>query len=379
MAQLFEPVSIKSLQLRNRIVRSATWEGMCASDGRPSARLAGCYADLAGGGVGLIISGYTFVSPEGKQLPGKMGIHTDDFADDHRRLTRVVRDAGGSLAIQLVHAGGQADPDQIGRQPVAPSAVKVGQFPVEPEELTAVQIHEIAAAFGRAAYRARSWGYDAVQLHGAHGYLINQFLSPLTNRRTDEYGGGIENRVRFLMQVYKEVRRTVGEDYPVMIKLNAQDHQDGGLSPSDAIYAARKLDAAGIAAIEVSAGTAASGKLGPVRSKINSPEKEAYNLELARGIKEEVACPVMVVGGFRSYVVAQDAIERDKMDFIAMARPLIREPQLPNRWRSGDRAPAACISCNKCFVPGLKEGGIYCVAEKKEKAKKDKAGSHKHT
>lgn len=379
MAQLFEPGFIKSMQLRNRIVRSATWEGMCAADGRPSARLAGCYAELAKGGAGLIISGYTFVSPEGKQLPGKMGIHTDDFAGDHRRLTQAVHDAGGSLAIQLVHAGGQADPDQIGRRPVAPSAVKVGQFPVEPEELMVAQIHEIKAAFGRAAYRAKAWGYDAVQLHAAHGYLINQFLSPLTNRRTDEYGGGIENRVRFLMQVYEEVRRTVGEDYPVMIKLNAQDHQDGGLSLSDAVYAARMLDTAGIAAIEVSSGTAGSGKLGPVRSKINSPEKEAYNLELARGIKEKVACPVMVVGGFRSYSVAQDALERDKMDFIAMSRPFIREPQLPNRWCSGDRAPAACISCNKCFVPGLKEGGIYCVAEKKEKAKRDKAGSHKHS
>jgi 2,4-dienoyl-CoA reductase-like NADH-dependent reductase (Old Yellow Enzyme family) len=379
MAQLFEPGSIKSMQLRNRIVRSATWEGMCTADGRPSARLAGCYADLAKGGAGLIISGYTFVSPEGKQLPGKMGIHTDDFAGDHRRLTQAVHDAGGSLAIQLVHAGGQADPDQIGRMPVAPSAVKVGQFPVEPEELTVAQIHDIEAAFGRAAYRAKAWEYDAIQLHGAHGYLINQFLSPLTNRRTDEYGGGIENRVRFLMQVYKEVRRTVGEDFPVMIKLNAQDHQDGGLSLSDAVYAARMLDEAGIAAIEVSSGTAGSGKLGPVRSKINSPEKEAYNLELARGIKEKVACPVMVVGGFRSYSVAQDALESDKMDYIAMSRPFIREPQLPNRWRSGDRAPAACISCNKCFVPGLKEGGIYCVAEKKEKAKRDKAGSNKHS
>jgi 2,4-dienoyl-CoA reductase-like NADH-dependent reductase (Old Yellow Enzyme family) len=374
MTALFESVSINNMHLRNRIVRSATWEGMCAADGRPTAKLVQLYTELARGGVGLIISGYTFVRPEGKQLPGKMGIHSDDFADDHRRLTQAVHDAGGSLAIQLVHAGGQADPEQIGRKPVAPSAVKVGQFPVEPEELTVAQIHEIAASFGQAANRAKTWGFDAVQLHGAHGYLINQFLSPLTNRRTDEYGGDIENRSRFLMQVYEEVRRMVGADYPVMIKLNAQDHQDGGLNLSDAAYAAQMLDAAGIAAIEVSAGTAASGKLGPVRSKINSPDKEAYNLELARGIKGKVTCPVMVVGGFRSYAVARDALEQDKMDFIAMSRPLIREPQLPDRWRNGDRAPAACISCNKCFVPGLKEGGIYCVAEKKEKTK-----SHKHS
>jgi 2,4-dienoyl-CoA reductase-like NADH-dependent reductase (Old Yellow Enzyme family) len=372
MTDLFDPGTIKSMQLRNRIVRSATWEGMCAADGRPSPRLADCYAGLARGGAGLIISGYAFVSPEGKQLPGKMGIHTDDFADDHRRLTGAVHDAGGLLAIQLVHAGGQANPDQIGRKPVAPSAVQVGQFPVEPEELTVAQIHEISAAFGRAAYRAKAWGYDAVQLHGAHGYLINQFLSPLTNRRADDYGGGIENRSRFLREVYEEVRRAVDNEFPVMIKLNAQDHQDGGLSASDAAHAAQMLDAAGIAAIEVSAGSAGSGKLGPVRPKIDTPEKEAYNLELARGIKAKVDCPVMVVGGFRSYAVAQDALQRDAMDYIAMSRPLIREPHLPNRWRNGDHSPAACISCNKCFVPGLKEGGIYCVAEKKEKAKKSK-------
>jgi len=370
MPRLFEPGTIESIYLRNRIVRSATWEGMCAADGRPSLKLAHCYADLARGGAGMIITGYTFVSPEGKQLPGKMGIHRDDFADDHRRLTQAVHDAGGILAIQLVHAGGQADPAQIGRTPVAPSAVKAAQFPVEPEELTLPQIHEIAADFGRAADRAKTWGYDAVQLHGAHGYLINQFLSPLTNRRTDEYGGGIENRSLFLMQVYKEVRRAVGEDFPVMIKLNAHDHQDGGLSAPDAVYAAGILDTAGIAAIEVSSGTAGSGKLGPVRSKIDAPEKEAYNLDLAREIKAKVSCPVMVVGGFRSFPVAQYAIERDKMDYIAMSRPLIREPQLPNRWLDGDRTPAACISCNKCFIPGLKEGGIYCVAEKKKKAKK---------
>ena len=177
------------------------------------------------------------------------------------------------------------------------------------------------------------------------------------------------------MEVYQETRRAVGDDYPVMIKLNAADNLAGGLNPVDACYAARQLDAAGIDAIEVSAGTAASGEEGPARTKINAPEKEGYNLDLARRIKAEVACPVMVVGGFRSYEVAENAVTSDKMDYIAMSRPLIREPQLPNRWLNGDRAPAACISCNKCFIPGLKEGGIYCVAERKEKAKKNKKKS----
>jgi len=238
--------------------------------------------------------------------------------------------------------------------------------------LNPAEIQEIVAAFGWAAGRAKDWGFDGVQLHGAHGYLINQFLSPLTNRRTDEFGGNIENRCRFMMLVYRQVRRIVGNDYPVMIKLNAKDHLDGGLNQADACYAARLLDKAGIDAIEVSAGTAASGEKGPARKKIIAPEKEAYNLELARRIKTEVACPVMVVGGFRSYDVAQKAVNQDKMDYIAMSRPLIREPGLPNRWLRGDRSPATCISCNKCFIPGMKEGGIYCVLEKKERQKKER-------
>ncbi len=373
MPTLFETTSIKHMKLRNRMVRSATWEGMCDPNGRPTTQLADYYATLARGGVGLIVSGYTFVSPEGKQLPGKMGIHTDDFAPDHRRLTQAVHSAGGAVAVQLVHAGGQANPEHAGRQPLAPSAVKVIQFPAEPAELTTSEIKAVITAFGQAAARAKAWGFDAVQLHGAHGYLINQFLSPLTNRRTDEYGGGIENRCRFLMAVYREVRRTVGDDYPVMIKLNAEDNLEGGLDRKDGLRAARELDAAGIDAIEVSTGTPASGKIGPAREKINAPEKEAYNLDPARGIKAQVTCPVMVVGGFRSYEVAQKAVNLDNMDYIAMARPLIREPDLPNRWLGGDRTPAKCISCNKCFVPGMKEGGIYCVPAKKEKRKAEQS------
>jgi 2,4-dienoyl-CoA reductase-like NADH-dependent reductase (Old Yellow Enzyme family) len=199
--------------------------------------------------------------------------------------------------------------------------------------------------------------------------LINQFLSPLTNRRKDEYGGEIESRCRFLMEVYLKVREKVGAGYPVLIKLNASDNLDGGLTIDGAVYAAKKLDAAGIDAIEVSAGTGASGDEGPVRKKIRKPEDEAYNVSLARRVKEEVDSPVMVVGGIRSYEVAEKTIAEDGMDYVAIARPLIREPGLANRWLRGDRGRATCTSCNKCFAPGLKEGGIYCVTEKKEREK----------
>jgi 2,4-dienoyl-CoA reductase-like NADH-dependent reductase (Old Yellow Enzyme family) len=369
MTRLFEETSIKGMKIRNRIVRSATWEGMCDSDGRPTQKLIDCYEDLARGRVGLIISGYTFVRPDGKGLTGKMGIHTDNFEKDFKKLTRGVHAAGGTIAIQLVHAGGQTVAKNAGRQPLAPSSIKVEQFPEIPAELSFDDIRDIIAAFGAGARRAKAWGFDAIQLHGAHGFLINQFLSPLTNRRTDDYGGNIENRSRFLLEVYREVRETVGEDYPVLIKLNAADNMDGGLEIDDAIYAAKELARAGIDAIEVSTGTPASGNKTAAREKINTPEKEAYNLGPARRIKKQVNCPVMVVGGFRSYEVVEKALRDNDISYIAMSRPFIREPGLVNRWLQGDLKPAKCISCNGCFKPGLEEGGIYCVVEKKEQEK----------
>ena len=369
MATLFEETAIKGMTMRNRMVRSATWEGMCDQEGRPTEKLINCYRDLAQGGIGLIVSGFTFVSTEGKQLPGQMGIYTDGFEEDYKRLTGAVHQAGGKIAVQLVHAGGQTDTGNAGRQPLAPSAVQVDQFPEIPAELTRDEISDLAAAFGEGARRAKAWGFDAVQLHGAHGYLINQFLSPHTNCRTDEYGGGIENRCRFLLEVYQKVRDAVGAGYPVLIKLTGSDNMEGGLENEEAVYAARKLFEAGIDAIEVSGGTTASGDKNPAREKINKPEKEAYNLEQARRIKEAVGCPVMVIGGFRSYRVAEKALKDEGMDYITMARPLIRESDLPNRWLRGDRTPAKCVSCNECFIPGLKEGGIYCVVEKKVREK----------
>ena len=369
MATLFEETVINGMTLHNRTVRSATWEGMCEQDGRPTEKLINCYRDLAEGGVGLIVSSFTFVRPEGKALTGKMGIHTDDFAGDYENLTSAVHDAGGKIAVQLVHAGGKTNAKTAGRQPLAPSAVQDAQFPEMPAELTMDEISDIITAFGEGARRAKAWGIDAVQLHGAHGYLINQFLSPHINRRDDDYGGSIENRSRFLLQVYEKVRDTVGADFPVLIKLNASDNLDGGLTIDDAVYVAKKLSDAGIDAIEVSSGTSASGEKIPARLKINKPEKEAYNLELALQIKEAVNCPVISVGGFRSYEVAERAIGDDGMDYIAMARPLIREPDLPNRWLQGDRSPARCISCNSCYKPATEEGGIYCVIEKKEQEK----------
>ncbi|HSH14249.1 MAG TPA: NADH:flavin oxidoreductase [Desulfurivibrionaceae bacterium] len=361
---LFTETVINGMVLRNRLVRSATWEGMCETDGRPTARLAECYRNLARGGVGLIITGYTFVRPDGRQMPGMMGIHGDDFAAEMRALTGAVHAEGGKLCLQLVHAGGQTDSGNAGVRPLAPSAIKVEQFPEQPRAMTFADIQSLVKAFREAARRGKEYGFDAVQLHAAHGYLINQFLSPHTNYRADEYGGSLENRSRFLMEVYWAVREAVGRNYPVLVKLTGADNLAGGLDLEDARRVAHQLDQAGVDALEISAGTPASGPGAPIRRHIDQPGDEAYNLPLSGAIKAGVSCPIMVVGGFRSLEVCEAALQHDA-DYISMARPFIREPDLVIRWRSGNRARATCTSCNGCFIPAFKEGGIYCVVEKK--------------
>jgi 2,4-dienoyl-CoA reductase-like NADH-dependent reductase (Old Yellow Enzyme family) len=365
MAELFEQTEINGMNLKNRIVRSATWEGMCDNHGKPYEKLNNLYLDLARGGTGLIITGFAFVRPDGRQLLGKMGIHTDEFAEEFKKLTDKVHETDSKIVLQLAHAGGQTSTQMIGRQPLAPSAVKADQYQEIPVELTKEDIKDIVTDFGEAARRAKNWGFDGVQFHSAHGYLINQFLSPHTNYRTDEYGGSIENRSRFLMEIYHKVRETIGQDFPVLIKLNASDNLEEGLKLKDAIIVARQLSHDGIDAMEISSGTSVSGDKSPSRKKINNQEKEAYNLDLALRIKKEVCCPVIAVGGFRSFEIIERTVRDYNIDYVALSRSLIREPDLPNRWLQGDRSPAKCISCNRCFVPGFKRGGIYCVHEKK--------------
>lgn len=366
MRKVFEETKIGSMLLQNRLFRSATWEGMCEEDGRPTSKLAAYYGHLARGRIGLIISGYAFVRADGKQLPGQMGIQQDGFAASMRVLTDAVHREGGRICLQLVHSGGQTSSRIINTQPIAPSALQVDQYPETPAELSLSNIEELVMLFGAGARRAREYGFDAVQLHASHGYLINQFLSPLTNHRSDAYGGSTENRLRFLMEVYRSVRSSVGNDFPVLVKLNGSDNLEGGLELEDAVEAAKALDEEGVDAIEVSGGTPASGLRTPVRQGIDSREQEAYNLPLAYRIKNAVDCPVAVVGGMRSLEVVEGVIRREEADYVAMSRPFIREPALAMRWGAGDEVKARCISCNGCFKPGLKEGGIYCVVDRIE-------------
>jgi 2,4-dienoyl-CoA reductase-like NADH-dependent reductase (Old Yellow Enzyme family) len=259
--QLFEPTTINGLMLNNRLVRSATWEGMCGEDGRPAAALIDLYRALAQGGVGLIVTGFAYVTVDGRPLPGAMGLHDDALAAEMQVLTEAVHREGGRICVQLGHAGGQTRSALCGGRLLAPSAVASPQYhPEIPVEMTAADIERVIESFAAAALRARAYGFDAVQLHAAHGYLINQFLSPHTNQRTDAYGGNLEGRSRFLLEVYARVRAAVGDEYPVLVKLTGCDHLVEGFGLDEAVLVAKVLDNAGIDAIEVSSGTASGNK-----------------------------------------------------------------------------------------------------------------------
>lgn len=361
---LFDKLQIGPLTLSNRLVRSATWEGMCDQQGNVTAQLIEHYRQLTRGGIGMIVSGYSYVREDGKQLPGTMGICNNSQRPGLQRLTDAVHREGGVVFCQLVHTGGQASSKQIGGQPLAPSAIDFAGYQDKPKEMTEADIKEIVVAFAEAAGRAKQAGFDGVQLHGAHGYLISQFLSPLCNQRQDAYGGTLEKRMTFLEEVFLAIRAAVGPGYPVTIKLTAADNIPGGLEPEDGVAIAKRLEELGIDAIEVSSGSVASGALGPVRTKIDHPDKEAYNADLSTMVKQAVSTPVAVVGGLRSDGVMQKLLETGSADLLALSRPLIREPNLPNLWRKEFGYTATCTSCNRCFRPGMQGDGIYCVIDK---------------
>jgi 2,4-dienoyl-CoA reductase-like NADH-dependent reductase (Old Yellow Enzyme family) len=363
MAEIFETTKLSGIELQNRLVRSATWEGLADAEGRVTPALLRIHEELAEGGVGLIISSYMYVQKVGKQNQGQIGVYSDEMLPGLEKLAHTVHERDGKIVGQIVHCGGQADRRQAGGLlPVAPSAIDSPGYSVTPHELTVDEIHRVVEDFAAASKRLQEAGFDGVQLHGAHGYLLAQFLSPLRNRRTDEYGGSLEKRSRFCVDIYRAARTEVGPDFPIMIKLNASDFLDGSTTEEDACFLASALAAEDIDAIEVSGGTPGSGKLGAARPDIKEASDEAYFLPQAEAIRHVVpSVPLMLVGGVRSPEVIDRILSAGTADYFSMSRPLIREPGLPNRWKSGDLRRAACISCLGCFGPARKGDGIRCV------------------
>jgi 2,4-dienoyl-CoA reductase-like NADH-dependent reductase (Old Yellow Enzyme family) len=369
MSKLFEETSIKGLTIPNRFIRSATWEGMANEDGSCTQKLTDYMVQLAHGGVGLIITGHTYVSAEGQAGPRQLGVYRDHFTAGLADMTSAVHKAGGKIVMQLAHAGCQAARELTGREALGPSVMTDKEGPIN-REMTLEDVGKVVEAFGKGAARAEKAGFDGVQIHAAHGYLLGQFLSPFFNKRKDEYGGTPENRVRIILEVFRTIKARVRSDYPVMIKMNSKDFVEGGLSGDEAIKFAAILAESGIDAVEFSGGTSYSGKLTPVRpGKLDSRDEEVYYRNAAEKYKKVVSVPLMLVGGIRSFEVAERLVEDGTTDYISLCRPLIREPDLVNRWKAGDRRKAACLSDNQCFRPGMAGEGIYCVVEKKEQQK----------
>lgn len=368
MSKLFEATEIKGMKLANRFVRSATWEGMAGEDGSVTPALVDLYARLAAGQVGLIISSHAYIGPEGQAGPGQLGVYSDELINGLRELTQVIHQNGGRVVLQMAHAGFFANPKLTGQPPIAASQVE--GFSKSPrKEMTVEDIQTLVEAFGQAASRAKEAGFDGVQIHAAHGYLLSQFLSPLFNKRSDEYGGSVENRARALREIVRKVRLVAGDSYPILIKMNNQDYLEGGLSLEDSLQIGAWLQEEGIDALELSGGTFQSGALNPSRVGITHEEKEAYFLESAKAFRQKLNIPLILVGGLRSFRVAERIVEQGYVDYISLSRPFIREPDLIKRWKSGDHHKAFCLSDNLCFGPAMAGEGIYCVVDRKEKEK----------
>jgi len=252
------------------------------------------------------------------------------------------------------------------KEALAPSIVDHDpHFQAPHRALREEEVQAIIQAFGDASRRAREAGLDAVQLHAAHAYLLSQFLSPWTNRRTDRWGGNLENRLRLHHEICLDIRAKIGEDYPLLAKIGVQDGFPDGLRFQEGKRAAQYLDEWGFDALEISSGLRGKGyENSEFHTRINRRDREAYFRDWCREIRPQVNAPVMMVGGLRTFELMEEVVGNGETDFVSLCRPLIREPGLINDWKGGDRRRAACISCNRCFGAILKGERLHCVAKK---------------
>ena len=389
MSQLFSPMKIGRLELPNRFVRSATFEGMARENGQVTDDLIKLYRNLAKGRIGLIITGHLYVNQVGKASVNKIGIHSNEMISGLKRLVQEVHEHDGKIVFQLSHAGRQTTKKVTGHHPIGPSGK--GRDPiffVKPREMNEEDIQETIQSFGRAAKRAAEAGADGIQLHGAHGYLINQFLSPFYNSRSDAWGESEEGRFRFLEQVFSEIKRVIPKETPIMIKLNTHDHTPSkGVTPELAAHYARRLAEMGIDAVEISSGSTFYSFMDMCRGRVPVQELvdtmplwkkpiakiklsrmagkydlvEGYHLEAAKVIKPVLGdIPLLLVGGMRRVKHMEEILEKGYADFISMSRPFVREPFLVKRIQAGKTDRASCVSCNRCLAAIANRRPLRC-------------------
>lgn len=349
---LFQPGRLGSLAVPNRIVMPPMVLNYADEDGRVTDRYIAHIERVARGGVGTIVLEASYVTPEGRGFRHQLGVHDDGNVPGLRRVVDVAHRYGAVIGIQLYHAGRQTSSTVIGGQPVAPSSIPCPLMQEMPAELSGERIAELVRAFGEAARRAIAAGLDFVEIHAAHGYLVNQFLSPFSNRRTDRYGGSFDNRTRFLDGIIDAVRRATGNAVPVTVRISADEMVPGGITIDDSCALARHLETKGVDALHVSAGNYGSytrGYMIPPMAREDAPL-----VDYARRIKAVVSIPVIAVGKLRDPAVAAGVLERGDADFVAIGRGLLADPDWPAKVRDGRRAELnLCVTCNQGCIGRL--------------------------
>lgn len=350
MSLLFTPFAMGSLRLRNRLVRSATGESAAEADtGRPTPAMAAFYRRLAQGGTGLIITGHTAVSPEGRCHARMTACTAAAFVPAFAELVDACHAGGAAVVCQLNHGGRQVNPAHPGIRALGPSLEIFPEAKARPAaELTGADIERLVADYARAAGWCRAAGFDGVQIHAAHGYLVNQFASALTNRRTDRWGGTAEKRREFLLAVYRAVRAAVGGEYPILVKQNVADFLPGGLDLAEASAICRVLAGEGIAAIELSGGIAETIPTAFHAAEMKAGAEVVFFEAECRRLRQELDVPLILTGGIRSPATAERLLAEGICAAVGLSRPLIREPALPGRWQAGATSRAACVSCGGC-------------------------------
>lgn len=360
MTTVFDPLITDKFSLRSRFVRSATAERIAMANESEGETLGGKYAALARGGVGLVISGHIAVHPSGRLHPLMAAIYTEENLSAWQRAVKLTHEAGGVVFLQLNHGGGrcrasdEVKPLCVSCLPERPNDALLGC------ELTGAQIRELIKAFADAARNARAVGADGVQIHAAHGYLVSQFLSPLTNRRKDEWGGALEGRTRFLRMVIRAVREAVGEKFPIGVKLGACDDDPAGLKIEETLQVAKWLEEDGIDFIEISGGFRSD----LARRRVSPGKNEGYYLPFAGRFKKELKIPVFAVGGLRSLEKMNEALSLNQCDAAAMSRPLICQPDLPEILRGGGQS--ACRGCNLCLLKNDQPTACHAKSKRSE-------------
>lgn len=349
--ELFKPAGNKAFPVRNHFVRAATWLGLCDDKtGRLTPAAISRQAEAAAGGAGTVISEFAYVSKEGKGAPRQWGLDTEEAVPEVRQLADAVHKTGAKLVVQLAHAGA-AQAQAPEEEAISPSGLPYPGNDKASRAMTAEDIKKTISDFAAAAARVKAGGADAVELHDAHGYLPMQFLSPIFNRRTDEYGGSEENRRRFLLELYRAVREAVGPDFPVWAKLSMTEGKAGGYTGEEGVRTALALLNEGLDAVEVSSGAPYSDSdYVPCVVGVSAGDSEAPSAKYALELKKKAPAESLIIltGGLRSLPVMAALLEDGVADLFGISRPFIAEPDLINRWAEEDSRPSACVSCNAC-------------------------------